>query len=122
MELISASLGRIVDWSSNFLPANEVVVLREAEGKAKEHHQRIWRDWVEVLVDNDTVGSYGVRGDSRSGFAGSERRSVNSDLVGKGPERGVLAAPSGVIKRAFPAFGECEAVSGGVSARMGGED
>jgi hypothetical protein len=60
VELISASLGRIVDWSSNFLPANEVVVLREAEGKAKEHHQRIWRDWVEVLVDNDTVGSYGV--------------------------------------------------------------
>lgn len=45
-ELLSAGLARVVDWSLNFLPAEEVTILRGAELEAKKQHLKLWKDWV----------------------------------------------------------------------------
>ena len=66
----------------------------------------------EVVYETDSEGS----SDQNSSDEEVEYEYVTEIVDEKGnvgPERGVLAAPSGVIKRAFPAFGECEAGSGG---------
>ena len=54
-ELLEAGLARVVDWSMNFLPVEEVSTLRGAELEAKKQHLRLWKDWVEVNVSDDGV-------------------------------------------------------------------
>ena len=52
-ELLGAGLARVVDWSLNFLPVEEVSILRGAELEAKKQHLRLWKDWVEVMMSSD---------------------------------------------------------------------